>query len=123
MGLPGRSLLEFRDARLHVCLGVGDAERAAPQEVALGVEIAFAAPPAACRSDRLDDTVCYAELIATARAIVAERSFRTVEHLAHELAHAFRKRVPAEHGLRVTVTKLRPPVANLPGGVSFSLDG
>jgi len=122
MGVAGRSVLEFDDARLRVHLGVGAAERAELQDVALGVAIQFAELPRACRSDRLEDTVCYAELIDAARATVLGRSFFTLERLAHELAGCARKYVPGDAALRITVTKLSPPVVGLPGGVRFSLD-
>jgi 7,8-dihydroneopterin aldolase/epimerase/oxygenase len=122
MRASNRSMLEFRDARLRVHLGVGAEERADRQDVALGVKIRFAEPPRACLTDRLEGTVCYAELIDAARAIVLERSFHTLEHLAHTLAGCVRERVPPAAAVRLTVTKLNPPVADLPGGVRFSLE-
>ena len=117
----GSAVLEFRRARLAVRLGCFDEERAAPQPVDLDVAIAFATPPAACASDRLDDTVCYADLIELARQEVAGREFRLVEHLAHELFARLRPLVPADARLWLRVIKLAPPVEGLAGGVSFSL--
>jgi dihydroneopterin aldolase len=122
MRASGRSVLEFKDARLGVHLGVGVEERAERQDVALGVRIRFAEPPQACATDRLEGTVCYAALIDAARALVLERSFHTLEHLAHELAGCVRERVPPTCSVRLTVTKLKPPVADLPSGVRFSLE-
>jgi dihydroneopterin aldolase len=115
------SLLEFRGARLSVHLGCGAEERATPQAVDLDVAVRFAEPPPACESDKLADTVCYAELIAAARAHVAGREFNLVERLAHELVAVFRPLLPPNAELWLRVTKLRPPVAELAGGVAFSL--
>ena len=115
------SFLEFRGARLAVRLGCGAEERAFPQAVDLDVAIRFADPPAACESDKLEDTVCYADLVAVARARVAGHEFKLVEHLAHELLAALRPLTPPGTELWLRVTKLRPPVADLAGGVSFSL--
>ncbi|HKC50791.1 MAG TPA: dihydroneopterin aldolase [Myxococcota bacterium] len=115
------SLLEFRGARLAVRLGCGPAERASPQAVDLDVAVRFADLPPACESDKLKDTVCYADLIAAARARVAGREFHLVEHLAHELLGALRPLVPPGAELWLRVTKLRPPVPDLAGGVAFSL--
>ena len=115
------ALLEFRGARLAVRLGCGADERALPQPVDLDLAIRFAELPAACESDKLEDTVCYADLIAVARATVAPREFYLVEHLAHELLAAIRPLVPPGAELWLRVTKLRPPVADLAGGVAFSL--
>src|SRR5262245_19947077 len=115
------SLLEFRGARLSVHLGCGADERAAPQPVDLDVSIRWAKPPAACASDDLGDTVCYADLIEAARARVAGHEFKLVEHLAQILYDTRRPLVPRDAELWLRVTKLRPPVANLSGGVSFAL--
>ena len=115
------SLLEFRGARLSVHLGCGADERARPQPVDLDVSVRFAEPPAACESDKLEDTICYADLIEAARARVARREFKLVERLAHELFLALRPLVPADAELALRVTKLQPPVDALAGGVSFAL--
>jgi dihydroneopterin aldolase len=117
----GSAILEFRRARLAVRLGCSAEERAAPQPVDLDLAIRFAAPPPACASDRLEQTVCYADLIELARQTVAGREFRLVEHLAHELFARLRPLVPADAQLWLRATKLAPPVEGLAGGVAFSL--
>ena len=115
------SLLEFRGARLSVHLGCGAEERALPQPVDLDVSVRFAELPAACESDKLEDTICYADLIEAARARVAGREFKLVERLAHELLGALRPLVPPGAELWLRVTKRQPPVDGLAGGVSFAL--
>jgi dihydroneopterin aldolase len=117
----GAAILEFRRARLSVRLGCSPEERAAPQPVDLDVAIAFASPPAACASDRLEDTVCYADLIELARQAVSGREFHLVEHLAHELFARLRALAPADARLWLRVNKIAPPVEGLAGGVAFSL--
>jgi dihydroneopterin aldolase len=115
------AVLEFRGARLDVRLGCSAEERAMPQPVDLDLALRFRTPPPACASDRLEDTVCYAELIEAARKTCAGREFHLVERLAHELFARLRVLVPAEAELWLRATKLRPPVAGLHGGVAFSL--
>jgi len=115
------ALLEFNGARLWPRLGCGAEERARPQAVDLDVAVRFAEPPPACESDKLGDTVCYADLIEAARAAVAGQEFHLVERLAHELYAALRPLVPPGAELWLRVTKLHPPVADLAGGVAFSL--
>jgi dihydroneopterin aldolase len=121
MADPGFPILEFRRARLAVRLGCGVEERATPQAVDLDLAIRFAAPPPACASDRLDQTVCYADLIELARQTVAGREFHLVEHLAQVVFARLRPLVPADAALWLRVTKLEPPVEGLAGGVAFSL--
>ena len=115
------TILEFRAARLEVRLGCSAEERAEPQAVDLDLAVRFPAPPAACASDRLEDTLCYAELIDAAREACAGREFHLVERLAHVLFSRLRGLVPKDADLWLRATKLRPPVEGLGGGVAFSL--
>lgn len=115
------AVLEFRGARLRVRLGCSEAERAVPQPVDLDLAIRFAELPPACESDKLEDTVCYAELIDAARDACAGREFHLVERLAHALFLHLRPLVPTGAELWLRTTKLQPPVEGLSGGVAFSL--
>jgi dihydroneopterin aldolase len=120
MGAP-RTVLAFEELRLRVRLGCGERERATPQGVALGLSIRFAEPPPACHSDRLEETVCYAELAEAATKCCAGREFRTIEHLAHQIWQALLPLLPPGAVLGLRVTKLRPPVRGLRRGVSFTI--
>jgi 7,8-dihydroneopterin aldolase/epimerase/oxygenase len=79
-------------------------------------------PPAACVTDRLEDTVCYATLIESARALCREREFHLVEHLAYSIGQRLVPHVPTGAALQIRVTKCHPPVEALAGGVTFTLD-
>jgi 7,8-dihydroneopterin aldolase/epimerase/oxygenase len=116
-----QSVLELQRARLRVRLGWEAAERARPQAVDLGVRIEFAAPPRACRSDQLGDTVCYAALIERAQQACEGREFRLIEHLAQTLLEAVQALLPAAAAVELTVSKPHAPVPALAGGVRFSL--
>ncbi|MHC4732542.1 MAG: dihydroneopterin aldolase [Planctomycetota bacterium] len=113
--------MAVEDLHLRVRLGCTESERATPQGVALGLSIRFAEPPLACRSDRLADTVCYAALAEAAKKCCAGREFQTVERLAHDLYEQLAALLPPGAALRLRVTKLRPPVRGLRGGVSFTI--
>ena len=116
-----------RDASLRlsrlvvpVRLGWTDAERAEPQPVAVDLEIRFAAPPAACRSDELAGTVDYGVLARCVAEVAAASEVRLVEFLGQALYDALCVRLPAGASLAVTVTK-RPPLAGVEGSASFRL--
>ncbi len=115
------SVLEFRGARLEVRLGCSAEERKLPQAVDLDLAVRFHELPIACASDKLEDALCYAELIDAAREACAGREFHLVERLAHELFGRLRMLVPPGAELWLRATKLRPPVEGLTGGVAFSL--
>ena len=115
-----RHELEVRGARLAVRLGCTLEERRLPQEVDLDFTIRFAEAPPGCRTDRLEDTVCYARLVEAARAHVEAREFALMERLSEELHGLFKKGLPPHATLSLRVTKVHPPVPKILGGVSFS---
>ncbi len=114
--------LAFDGLELEVHLGCEPEERALPQPVEVCLRLAFAKPPEACRSDRLEDTVCYAEAVERIRRAASGREFSTLEHLAERIRAGLREQVPDPVSIRLRVTKLRPPVPGLRRGVCFALD-
>lgn len=114
-------VLEFRGARLDVRLGCSADERASTQAVDLDLAVRFSELPSACETDKLEGTICYAELLGAARAACAGREFHLVERLAHELFATLRPRIPPGAELWLRATKVHPPVKGLTGGVAFSL--
>ena len=114
--------LDVAAIRLQVRLGCEAPERAEPQAVEVELAIRFAALPAACWTDELADTVCYAELAALARDHCAGREFRLIERLAFELHALVRARLPEGARLTLSVLKVAPPVAELERGVRFTID-
>jgi len=119
----GGAEMTVRDLEIWVRLGCSDEERAVPQPIAVSARIAFARPPLACESDRLEDTVCYARLAAVLGERAAQRPYQTVESLTFALVEAMRSAMPVGTRFALEVTKLRVPVAGLRGGVTFRLEG
>lgn len=117
-----RHTLRVHRLELDVRLGCAAAERSEPQRIELDAVIRFASPLAACRSDSLADTVCYADLAEIARRLTTAREFHLVEYLTQEIFDAFRERIPPEARLAVTVRKVSPPVPGLADGVSFTVE-
>lgn len=114
--------LSIEDLEMWVHLGCSAGERATPQPVLLSVALRFGAPPRACETDELDDTICYAELSEVARGISASRDFKTVESMAWEIARGFRDRLPGSVRMTLRLAKPRAPVEGLRGGVAFTLE-
>jgi dihydroneopterin aldolase len=115
--------LVLSELEVWVHLGCSEAERSVPQPVHIDATIHFAQPPEACRTDRLNDSVCYAELATALAQTARSRPFLTVERLAQALAEEMRRRLPQGARLRLDVTKSRAPVPGLRGGVRFTLEG
>lgn len=105
----------------EVRLGWGAEERSEPQGVSFDVELRFAELPRASFTDDLGDTVCYAGVAAALREVCARGEYRLIERLGREAHVRVRELCPPQSRLRVRVTKLKPPVAELTGGASFEV--
>ena len=111
-----RCRLFVRRLRLDARLGVYDWEKAELQPLLVDLEFEPASM-LACHTDRLDDTVDYAAVVARLRQIVTDRHFDLVENLANEIALMLHR----EFGvlsLRLVLSKLAP----IPGsevGIAF----
>jgi len=112
--------LSFRKARLNVRLGCSEKERRLAQQVDLDLSIRFLEPPPACKTDQVDQTVCYDELIKWARSYCEGKEFRLIEKLAHDLFKCLKAKLPPLASLWIQTTKVNPPVEELYGGASFS---
>ncbi len=120
---PARHVLRLRRLHATARLGHTASERAEPQAVMLSVTVKFALAPAACHSDRLEDTVCGAELCTALSAVCQTGEFALVEHLAERMYAVARRLVPPSAQLRLELTKLAPPISGLAGGMSFTISG
>ncbi len=118
-----RATLTIQSLRIWVHLGCTDAEREHPQPVDIDIAIYFPSPPLGCRSDELKDTICYAHIVDIVKKILEPSSFKLVEHLAQAIINALRRVIAADHKIKVTITKLKPPIAQVHSGIRFELKG
>lgn len=121
---PKQSLLEIRGFRTRVHLGCSEEERAFAQEVEFDVKISFREEPAATRSDRLEDTICYAALCEAIDKTARAHPFQLIEALGRDVYAALHRVIQVSDGpkdvdLQVSVLKLHTPVENLRGGARF----
>lgn len=109
--------LTVEDFSCDCRLGCTAEERQHPQEVRASVEIAFTQAPLACVSDKLSETICYAEICDSIRRTAKSREFATVENLAQVIFETLK----ISHPWRLTLHKVKPPVDGLLGGVKFRI--
>ncbi len=72
-------------------------------------------------TDRLEDTVSYDALVDAIKAVVSDREFSLVEHLANEIFISLRSLVESGDELRVTVRKVSPPIPEITKGAEFTV--
>lgn len=112
------NVLAINNLELNIHLGWPDEERLQKQTVWLDVKMQFHAAPKACASDQLDDTVCYQQLIGNLRQHLAEKQFRLVEHLTHDIYDFIQAAAPKETKISVVLTKQPKQIQGL-GNVTY----
>ena len=113
------STLRIRDFSVQVRLGCLDSERLGTQEVRFSIELRYPSAPRGATSDRLDDTLNYADVCAAVRTVAESRHFDLVESLARAVSVAVEKLLPPETAGKVCVHKVNVPVDGLLGGVIY----
>jgi len=103
-------VIEIRGLRALGIIGLNPEEldRAQPFEIDFDV---VADLTAAGTSDKLDDTLDYGALVARAEAVVTGERHQLIERVAQRIAETLLAD-PKAIEVRVTVRKLRPPLAN-----------
>ena len=100
--------IELRGLSIYTHHGVSDAEREVGQR--LEFDVSFDVPDCdAVLTDRLEDTVDYAEVCDIVALAATERSYRTLERLAKVIGERLMERFRCEH-VRVRASKPEPPL-------------
>ncbi|MDX5495748.1 MULTISPECIES: dihydroneopterin aldolase [unclassified Wolbachia] len=116
--------LLISDLRLWVHLGCSAEEKFHSQLVSVNIDFTFKSPPLGLTTDRLEDTICYLEVVQSIQSLVQSKQFNLIEHLTHDIYRAINNLlVQKKHiisSIRVTAHKVAPPVPGVHGGVLFT---
>src|SRR6187549_733311 len=100
--------VELRGLSIYTHHGVTDAEREVGQR--LEIDLSFDVPDCdAVLTDRLEDTVDYAEVCDIVALAATERSYKTLERLCHVIGERLMARFACE-AVRVRAAKPEPPL-------------
>ena len=100
--------VEIRGLSIYTHHGVTDAEQEVGQR--LEIDVAFDVPDCdAVLTDRIEDTIDYAEVCDIVSLAATERSYRTLERIAHVIGERILERFGSEH-VRVRAAKPEPPL-------------
>jgi len=113
-------MLQVVDLQLQVHLGCSQEERAAPQEVRVSLDLGFTESPPAESTDKLEQTICYAQLSEALKELVKCEEFCLVEKMARRFYETLKVNLPNSTFLRVRAHKAHPPVESLKGGVIYT---
>jgi 7,8-dihydroneopterin aldolase/epimerase/oxygenase len=100
--------VEIRGLSIYTHHGVSDAEQEIGQR--LEFDVTFDVPDCdAVLTDRVEDTIDYGEVADAVALAATERSYRTLERLAHVVGERLAERYNCER-VRVRATKPEPPL-------------
>jgi dihydroneopterin aldolase len=100
--------VEIRGLSIYTHHGVTEAERETGQR--LEIDVSFDVPDCdAVLTDRIEDTVDYAEVCDIVALGATERSYKTLERLCHVIAERLMERFACE-SVRVRAAKPEPPL-------------
>jgi dihydroneopterin aldolase len=100
--------VEIRGLSIYTHHGVTEAEREIGQR--LQIDVGFDVPDCdAVLTDRLEDTVDYAEVCDIVALAATERSYKTLERLGHVIAERLMERFACD-SVRVRAAKPEPPL-------------
>jgi 7,8-dihydroneopterin aldolase/epimerase/oxygenase len=100
--------VELRGLSIYTHHGVTDAEQEVGQRLEL--DVSFDVPDCdAVLTDRIEDTIDYSEVCDIVALAATERSYRTLERVAHVIAERLAERFGCEH-VRVRAAKPEPPL-------------
>jgi len=101
--------------------GVNDEEQRLGQRFYIDMSL-IVAPVSATKSDRLEDTISYGDVIHCAEDVFLEKKYRTIERAANAIGSAIMEQFPTIQNLSVTVHKPSAPVAAIFDDVAVTVD-
>jgi len=118
-----QSTLELSGYKIPVKIGWTEDERQHPQLIQFDLRLQFQKLPDACQTDDLKDTLCYFTLSQKINDICSRTEYRLIEKLGFEIYQTLTSLLPPSVQLKLTITKLNPPLAEVISGAtaSFSL--
>jgi dihydroneopterin aldolase len=103
-------MIFIKGVSVHAHHGVLDYEGVVGQRFVIDIELTIDMDLAA-RSDRLSDTVSYANVVATAIAAFKDTNYKLLERAAGAVADAVLADFPRVNAIKVTVHKPHAPIA------------
>lgn len=118
--IPAMSSLCISKLQLQVHLGCEAWERAQRQDIHVTIEARFDEIPRGAATDRLEDTLCYANISKRVTEVCEAKPYHLIEKMGFEIYNLVRAQVGLQTLVGIRIHKLHPPVANLLGGSIFS---
>lgn len=114
-----KSTIFLKNLRFHAYHGVMEQERVVGNDYVVNVRMEVPVDEA-LKSDRVEDTVSYAEVFEIVRREMAVPS-QLIEHVAGRMAHALEEVFPQTESVTITIIKVNPPMGADSDGAGVEL--
>ncbi len=114
------SILEIKSFCLPVYIGNTQEEQKEPQNIQFDIKIGFMNPLSGEQNDTLEDVVCYNRICEKIRSLIINKKFFLIEKLAGDILKELKRCCPSECRIQLCVQKLKTPVKDLKGSVSYT---
>lgn len=115
--------LEIQQLRLRIYFGVGEEERASLQDINLNITINFSNLPESCKSDDINDALCYDNLTKEIQKFCSNNEFYLIENLSFKLYNYIKKNfLNPKDKIKLQVCK-HPPIDSIKGQCCFTIEG
>ena len=118
--LDMHSILEIKSFCLPVYIGNTQEEQKKPQNIQFDIKISFMSPPNGEQNDTLEGVVCYNMICEKIRSLITNKKFFLIEKLAGDILKELKQCCPSELQIQVCVQKLKTPIKDLKGSVSYT---
>jgi len=100
--------LKLKQFKVKIKFGVSAAERETPQEVIIDLAIRFSRLLPGCKTDKIDDTLCYDKLTRRINEFCHEQPFHLIEYLGFQLFKFLKREFFAETDIKLQIKKQQP---------------
>ena len=114
-----KSILEINKLSLPIRIGVEEQERSQAQIIEFNLVIEFNQLPQACHSDRIEDAICYANIVDKIKKFCQDKEFKLIEHLGF-LLHKYLENLLPNNKLKLQICKT-PPIAEIKDNCCFTI--
>lgn len=117
--MPMLFTVSLKTVRFQARHGVFPQERCVGNEFIVDLQVSYPAP--GNNTDDIADTISYADLYTIVAGEMNEPS-DLLEHVARRIVEAVRQSCPLATSIRISIEKVRPPIAGMAGNAAVCLD-
>lgn len=115
------SRLDINNLEVSLSIGINEEELSCVQDLIINLTIYFLSPPRACNTEKISDTICYANVIDHIHDFCALKHYSLIESFANELFTSIRSKFLSDNEKLTLQLCKKPKIFNFDGSCCFTL--